>query len=113
MSAKPCDRCTMIMVNYADLWCIHSHVAGVLDSARLNSESSKLVLHFWVLALVVRFLDLIWRLRPLKLMILSTNLIIPLATQSYSLLTKHVFLSRVSFSMLPKRKPSFSKRLPI
>jgi hypothetical protein len=22
MSAKPCDRCTMIMVNYADLWLI-------------------------------------------------------------------------------------------
>jgi hypothetical protein len=28
MSAKPCDSCTMIMVNYADLWIIHSHVAG-------------------------------------------------------------------------------------
>jgi hypothetical protein len=36
MSAKPCDRCTMIMVNYADLWLIHSHVAGLLDSARLE-----------------------------------------------------------------------------
>jgi hypothetical protein len=36
MSAKPCDRCTMIMVNYVDLWLIHSHVAGLLDSARLE-----------------------------------------------------------------------------
>jgi hypothetical protein len=36
MSVKPCDRCTMIMVNYADLWLIHSHVAGLLDSARLE-----------------------------------------------------------------------------
>jgi hypothetical protein len=36
MSTKPCDRCTMIMINYADLWLIHSHVAGLLDSARLN-----------------------------------------------------------------------------
>jgi hypothetical protein len=36
MSAKPCDRCTMIMVNYPDLWLIHSHVAGLLDSARLE-----------------------------------------------------------------------------
>jgi hypothetical protein len=65
MSAKSCDRCTMIMVNYADLCLIHSHVAGLLDSARLelrriygsftrmlpvclivpgwNSESSKLI----------------------------------------------------------------------
>jgi hypothetical protein len=24
MSAKPCDNCTMIMVNYADLWLVHS-----------------------------------------------------------------------------------------
>jgi hypothetical protein len=45
-----------------------------------NSESSKLVLHSCVLALVVRCLDLIWRLRSLGLRILSTNLIIPLAT---------------------------------
>jgi hypothetical protein len=45
-----------------------------------NSESSKLVLHSWVLALVVRCLDLIWRLQSLRLRILSTNLIIPLAT---------------------------------
>jgi hypothetical protein len=24
MSAKPCDNCTMIMINYADLWLLHS-----------------------------------------------------------------------------------------
>jgi hypothetical protein len=35
MNAKPCDRCTMIMVNYVDLWLNHSHIAGLLDSARL------------------------------------------------------------------------------
>jgi hypothetical protein len=33
MSVKPCDSCTMIMVNYADLWLIHSHVASLLDCA--------------------------------------------------------------------------------
>jgi hypothetical protein len=41
MSAKPCDRCTMIMLNYADLWLIHSHVAGLLDSARLELRELK------------------------------------------------------------------------
>jgi hypothetical protein len=41
MSAKPCDRCTMIIVNYADLWLIHSHVAGLLDSARLELRELK------------------------------------------------------------------------
>jgi hypothetical protein len=60
-----------------------------------NSESSKLVPHFWMLALVVRCLDLIWRLLSLRLKILSTNLIILLATLFYPLLENHVFLSRV------------------
>jgi hypothetical protein len=41
MSAKPYDRCTMIMVNYADLWLIHSHVAGLLDSGRLELRELK------------------------------------------------------------------------
>jgi hypothetical protein len=41
MSAKPCDRCTMIMVNYVDLWFIHSRVAGLLDSARLERRELK------------------------------------------------------------------------
>jgi hypothetical protein len=41
MSAKPYDRCTMIMVNYADLWLVHSHVAGLLDSARLELRELK------------------------------------------------------------------------
>jgi hypothetical protein len=41
MSAKPYDRCTMIMVNYVDLWLIHSRVAGLLDSARLELRALK------------------------------------------------------------------------
>jgi hypothetical protein len=41
MSGKPCDRCTMIMVNYADLWLIHSYVAGLFDSTRLELRELK------------------------------------------------------------------------
>jgi hypothetical protein len=41
MSAKPCDNCNMIMVNYADLWLIHSHVASFLDGARLERRELK------------------------------------------------------------------------
>jgi hypothetical protein len=41
MSVKSCDRYTMIMVNYADLWLIHSHVAGLLDGARLLLKELK------------------------------------------------------------------------
>jgi hypothetical protein len=41
MSVKPCDNCTMIMVNYMDLWHIHSHVASLLDGARLELKELK------------------------------------------------------------------------
>jgi hypothetical protein len=41
MSAKPCDNCNMIMVNYADLWLIHSHVASFLDGARMERRELK------------------------------------------------------------------------
>jgi hypothetical protein len=41
MSAKPCDSCTMIMINYADRWLIHSHVASLLDCVRLELRELK------------------------------------------------------------------------
>jgi hypothetical protein len=41
MSAKPCNNCTMIMVNYADLWLVHSHIARLLDGARLELRELK------------------------------------------------------------------------
>jgi hypothetical protein len=39
MSVKPYDRCTMIMVNYMDLW--NSHVTELLDSARMELKELK------------------------------------------------------------------------
>jgi hypothetical protein len=41
MSAKPCDSCTLIMVNYTNLWLIHSHIASLLDGARLELRELK------------------------------------------------------------------------
>jgi hypothetical protein len=41
MSAKLCDNCNMIMVNYVDLCLLHSHVANLLDSARLEVKELK------------------------------------------------------------------------
>jgi hypothetical protein len=41
MSVKPCDNCKKIMVNYADLWLVHSHVASLLDGARLKLRELK------------------------------------------------------------------------
>jgi hypothetical protein len=41
MSAQPCENCNMIMVNYADLWIVHTQVAicWVLRAERLMSTN--------------------------------------------------------------------------
>jgi hypothetical protein len=36
MSAKPCDNYKMIMVNYIELWLVHSHIASLLDGVMLE-----------------------------------------------------------------------------
>jgi hypothetical protein len=41
MSAKPCDNYKMIMVKYADLLLVYSHVGCPLDSARLELRELK------------------------------------------------------------------------
>jgi hypothetical protein len=41
MSAKSCDNCNMIMITYADLWLIHSHIASLLDGVRLELRELK------------------------------------------------------------------------
>jgi hypothetical protein len=41
MSDKPCDNCNMIMINYADLWLIYSHITSLLHGARLELRELK------------------------------------------------------------------------
>jgi hypothetical protein len=41
MSAKPCENCNMIMVNYADLWIVHTQVASKLQGAKLELKELK------------------------------------------------------------------------
>jgi hypothetical protein len=36
MSAKPCENCNMIMVNYADLWIVHTQFASQLKGVKLE-----------------------------------------------------------------------------
>jgi hypothetical protein len=36
MSAKPCDNCNMIMINYANLWLVHSQVGSQLKGAKFE-----------------------------------------------------------------------------
>jgi hypothetical protein len=41
MSAQPCKNCNMIMVNYADLWIVHTKVASQLKGAKLELKYLK------------------------------------------------------------------------
>jgi hypothetical protein len=41
MSAKPCKNCNMIMVNYDDLWIVHTQVASQLKGAKLELKKLK------------------------------------------------------------------------
>jgi hypothetical protein len=41
MSAKPSDNCKMIMVNYVDLWLMHSQVASQLKGAKSELRELK------------------------------------------------------------------------
>jgi hypothetical protein len=59
MSSKPCDNYKMIMVNYAYLWLVHSHVASLLYGARLEFRELKAHSTLLGLAPLVLCLDLI------------------------------------------------------
>jgi hypothetical protein len=41
MSAQPCENCNMIMVNYADLWIVHTQIASQLKGAKLELKELK------------------------------------------------------------------------
>jgi hypothetical protein len=41
MSAKPCENCNMIMVNYVDLWIVHTQVGSQLKGAKLELKELK------------------------------------------------------------------------
>jgi hypothetical protein len=41
MSAKPCDNCKIIMVNYVDLWLVHTRVISQLKGAKLELRELK------------------------------------------------------------------------
>jgi hypothetical protein len=110
MSAKPYDNCKMIMVNYADLWLVYSHVASLFDGARL--ELRELKAHFTLLgacttcplfrfdleAAVIEIKDL-----KHKLDHFSCYTILSLPCEACVSL-------KGKFFMLPKRTPTFSKR---
>jgi hypothetical protein len=103
----------MIMINYTDLWLIHSHVASLLDGARLKLRELKARFTLLGACTSCPLLRSDLEAAAVEIKDLKHKLDHSSRYTIYPLLTKHVSLSRVSFSMLPKRTPSFSRRLPI
>jgi hypothetical protein len=106
MSAKPCENCNMIMVNYADLWIVHTQVASQLKGAKLELKELKACSLLLVLVWNIPSLNLSWMHVPSRLKNLRQNCLRSHVFQSSHPLVKFVVLLRVSFSMLPNRTPS-------
>jgi hypothetical protein len=106
MSDKPCKNCNMIMVNYADLWIVHTQVASQLKCAKL--ELKELKAHPLLLGACTSCPILKSDLEVCSIEIKEfKHKISHSAHYVFSLLrVKCVALSRVSFSMLPKRRLS-------
>jgi hypothetical protein len=103
MSAKPCENCKMVMVNYADLCLVHTRVASRLKGAKL--ELRELKTHSLLLDACIScpLLKSDLEASVVEIKELSTNSIVLLTTVFYPLCAKCVALSRVSFSILPKK----------
>jgi hypothetical protein len=110
MSAKSCDNYKMIMVNYVDLWLVHSHVTSLLDSARLELRELKTCSTLLGACSTCLLLRSDLEATAIEIKDLKNKLDHSSCYTVYPLHAKHVSLSRVSFSMLPKRTPSFSRR---
>jgi hypothetical protein len=106
MSAKPCENWNIIMVNYANLWLVHTQVASQLKSAKLELKELKARSLLLGACLEYTKLKLELDARSLKVKNLRQNCLRSHAFQSLHPLVKYVVLLRVSFCMLSKRTPS-------
>jgi hypothetical protein len=110
MSDKLCDNCKMIMVNYVDLWLVHSHVGSLLDGARLELRELKAHSILFGVCTTCPLLRSDLEVVAIEIKDLKHKLDHSSRYTILSLHVKHVSLSMVSFSMLPRRKSSFSRR---
>jgi hypothetical protein len=110
MSAKPYDNYKMIMVNYPDLWLVHSHVASLFDGARVELRELKAcstlsgactscpLLRSDLEAAAIEIKDLNHKLDH---------------SSRYTILSPQCEACVSLFSKLPNRTSSFSRRSPI
>jgi hypothetical protein len=106
MSAKPCKNCNMIMVNYADLWIVHTQVASQLKGVKLELKELKARSLLLGACASCPMLKSDLEACTIEIKELKERLDHSSRYKFFHLLVRFVALSRVSFSMLPKRAPS-------
>jgi hypothetical protein len=113
MSAKFCDNFNMILVNYADLWLIHSHVASFLDGVRLELKELKACSTLLGACTTCPLLRSDLEASAIEIKDLKNKLD---HSSRYTILSppcEACISLKGNLSMLPKRTPSYSRRLPI
>jgi hypothetical protein len=113
MNTKPCDNLNMIMVNYVDMWLIHSHVASLLDGARLKLRELKICSILLSACTTCPFLRSDLKASAIEIKDLKHKLDHSSCYTIFLLRAMHVALSRINFFMLPKRTLSYNSRLLI
>jgi hypothetical protein len=103
MSAKPCENCNMIMVNYADLWIVHTQVASKLQGAKLELKELKARSLLLGSCTSCPMLKSDLEACSIEIKELKQRLDILLTIRFFHPLLKFVVLFRISFCMLPKR----------
>jgi hypothetical protein len=106
MSAKPCKNCNMIMVNYDDLWIVHTQIASLLKGAKLELKEPKS--HSLLLGACTSYPMLKFDLEACSIEIkeLKQRLDHSSRYKVFHPLVRFMVLLRVSFYMLSKRTSS-------
>jgi hypothetical protein len=106
ISAKTSENCNMIMMNYADLWIVHTQVTSQLKGAKLELKELKARSLLLGACLKCAKLKLELGARFLKVKELETKLLEKPRVSVTSPPCEVVVILRVSFPMLPKKTPS-------
>jgi hypothetical protein len=103
MSAKPCENCNMIMVNYADLWIVHTQVASQLKGAKLELKELKACSLLFGACTSCPMLKSDLEACSIEIKELKQRLDHSSCYKVFHPLVRFVILLRISFCMLPKR----------
>jgi hypothetical protein len=103
MNAKPCENCNMIMVNYADLWIVHTQVASQLKGAKLELKELKACSLLFGACTSCPILKSDLEACSIEIKELKQRLDHSSCYKVFHPLVRFVILLRISFCMLPKR----------